>query len=450
MKRVIDIDAILASIPGDKPAGEDLRYSPVYDKIKEARKADDLLDQGVWKRKTKTSDWDKVLKISVEALVKKTKDLQIAAWLNEALIKTEGFDGIVKGFKILTGLLKDSWEHVYPQIEDGDLDFRVGPLEFLNDKVSPSIVQIPITESKTTPGYSWMKWQESRQVGYEKDTRNQYGDVDENKKKTRDEMISDGKLTAEDFDAAADLSSGVYYESLEEKLILCRETFKVFEEIVDERFGSNGPRLAEFRKALENLEQFISSEKIAKMIRKEKEKREIVRESEAQTENVDTLQQEEKEGVHEELYPSSPTTSAGPFLANKFSDSESLEKSMWEDSLKKLKIGGIKKALEQLYGASCSMPSVREKNRYRLLMAKLCLKAERPDLARPIAEELYALIEELQLERWESPMWIAEIHTALYQCLTAGTPSAEDTQRAEELFKKICTTDVTKAMIYNS
>jgi type VI secretion system protein ImpA len=186
------------------------------------------------------------------------------------------------------------------------------------------------------------------------------------------------------------------------------------------------------------------------MIRKEKEKREIVRESEAQTENVDTLQQEEKEGVHEELYPSSPTTSTGPFLANKFSDSESLEKSMWEDSLKKLKIGGIKKALEQLYGASCSMPSVREKNRYRLLMAKLCLKAERPDLARPIAEELYALIEELQLERWESPMWIAEIHTALYQCLTTGTPSAEDTQRADGLFKKICTTDVTKAMIYNS
>jgi type VI secretion system protein ImpA len=130
------------------------------------------------------------------------------------------------------------------------------------------------------------------------------------------------------------------------------------------------------------------------------------------------------------------------------SDSESQEKAIWVSALKILKAGGIKKALGQLLTASSAAPSVRERHRYRLLMAKLCLKAGRPELARPIVEELYASINELNLERWESPLWIAEVLDALYQCLTAGQPTDDDTQRARELFQKLCTLDATKAMIY--
>ncbi|MBW2741947.1 MAG: type VI secretion system protein TssA, partial [Deltaproteobacteria bacterium] len=238
MKREINIEAILAPIPGDNPAGEDIRYSPVYDQIKEARRADDLLDRGDWQRKIKTSDWNTVIDSAVDALINKSKDLQIAAWLTEALIKTEGFDGLATGLKILTGLLKDYWEHLYPELEDGDLDFRVAPIEFVNDKLWPCIKQVSITDSSATPGYSWLKWQESRQVGFEADTRNRYGDVDENKKKARNELIAEGKLTAEDFDSAVALSSKAFYEFLAESLVMCQEEFKKLDETVDDKFGS--------------------------------------------------------------------------------------------------------------------------------------------------------------------------------------------------------------------
>jgi type VI secretion system protein ImpA len=83
-------------------------------------------------------------------------------------------------------------------------------------------------------------------------------------------------------------------------------------------------------------------------------------------------------------------------------------------------------------------------------MAKLCLKAERPDLAKPLLDELYALIEELQLERWESPTWLGEVIEALYQCLTCGDERLEDPDRALTLLRKLCTTDVTKAMTYKT
>ncbi|MBL0899092.1 MAG: type VI secretion system ImpA family N-terminal domain-containing protein, partial [Reyranella sp.] len=35
-------------IPGERPGGEDLRYDPVYDKIKEARREEDDREQGAW------------------------------------------------------------------------------------------------------------------------------------------------------------------------------------------------------------------------------------------------------------------------------------------------------------------------------------------------------------------------------------------------------------------
>ena len=439
MKREIDIEAILAPIPGDNPAGEDLRYSPVYDQIKEARRADDLLDQGDWQRDIKTSDWDAVITISVEALTRKTKDLQIAVWLTEALVHLEGFSGLAMGLKILTGFFRDCWDHVYPEIEEGDLDFRIGPIEFMNEKLWLSVKQIPLSDKDATAGYSWLQWQESRQVGYEADTRNQYGDVDDNKKRARDDWIAEGKITGEDFDTAVARSSKAYYESLAEGLTVCLEEFKRFDETVDERFGSDAPRLAELRKALTDCERVVMK------ISKEKKDMGPVGEPEPVTEEVAAAEGNEVEEVED-----ASIEDVLLFPADRVSDSGFLEKTIWEDALAKLKTSGIKKALGQLFSAFCSAPSVREKNRYQLLMAKLCLKAERPDLARPIAEKLNTLIEELQLERWESPVWIAEVLDTLYKCLTTGEPTDDDIGRARVLLQRLCITDVTKAMSYKN
>ena len=446
MKRVIDIDAILAPIPGGNPAGEDLRYSPVYDEIKEARRSDDMLDRGDWQREIKTSDWDKVITISVDALTKKTKDLQIAAWFTEALINTEGFNGLVMGLTILNGLLRDYWDNVYPEIEDGDLDFRASPIEFMNDKLWPCIKQVSLTDTSVTPGYSWLKWQESRRVGHEADIRNQYGDVDDKKKKARDELIAEGKLTGEDFDSAVALSSGTYYESLAKDMASCIKAFETFDRILDEKFGSNPPRLMEFKKSIKDCEHLVSK------ILKEKIGSEPVPEPEPETDRPTVEQEKAKKKEGEPLLSPegvSPVT-VMPLLTGRFADSGTLEAAMWEKAVETLNTSGIKKALGQLLEASCSATSVRQRNRYQLLMAKLCLKADRPDLARPIMESLHTLIEELNLERWESPKWIAEVLDALYQCLTKGEPSSDDIGRSKVLFQRLCTTDVTKAIVYRS
>jgi type VI secretion system protein ImpA len=466
MKYTIDIDAILSPIPGENPAGEDLRYEPVYDDIKEARRADDELDRGAWEYEIKAADWDKAMGLCAEALAKRTKDLQIGAWLTEALVKIQGFEGLATGLKILTCFLKDFWDNVYPEIDEDDLDYRVGPLEFLNNNLWFPIKAVPVTDPRVSPGYSWLLWQESRQVGSAKDLENEFGDINESKKAARDEKIAEGKLPAEDFDSAVASSSKAFYVELDAVLASCVDEFKAFDETVDKQFGNEGPRLAELKQSIEDCALFIS--------RTLKKKREIEPDPQPETEvepapevsaavSPETLQAEPATGVTASAAPlAGPVAAAVPagggtsvlaapvqLSSNIPNDSDSMEQVFWDEALNILKTSGMKKALATLLHASSSAPSIRQKSRYRLLLVKLCIKAGKPELARPIIEELYGLIEQLGLEQWESPMWIAEVLAVYYQILTVeGAPDDDINKAYYELYPRIVTKDITKAMEY--
>lgn len=450
MKPPIDAGAVLAPIAGENPAGEDIRYSQTYEDIKEARRADDLLDRGAWQTEVKTSDWEKVQKLATEALTNKTKDLQIAAWLTEALIATDGFEGLLTGLKIVTGLLTGYWDSLYPLIEEGDLDYRAAPLEFMNEKLWSAVKGIPLTDRKSTPGYSWLKWEESRQVGYEKDARNQWGDTDDAKKRKRDEQIRDGKITAEEFDSAAALSSKGFYQVLAAAAAACREEFRRLDQAVDEKFGAqHAPRLADLGTALEECERLVQR------LLKEKggaEPAPAPAKEAAPAEAAPQMGALEAEAMAFQARPEPlpqaavPVTAVLPVRLAEGADIQA--DALWQEALRILGSGGMSQALGMLLQASHQAPSVRDRSRCRLLVARLCLRADRPDLARPIIEELHALIEELHLDRWESPLWIAEAVDTLYQCLTQGEPSDEDRARARALFERLCRTDVTKAATY--
>jgi len=426
MTKTIDITDILSPVPGENSAGISLRYDPVYDEIQEARRADDLLDRGDWQQEIKVSDWDKVFSLCVSALTERSKDLQIGVWLLEALSTTEGFEGLHAGLQVMTGLLQQYWDNVYPEIEDDDLDYRVGPLEFLNDKVWLVIKQIPLTDPRTTPGYNWLQWQESRQ-----------------------ETGAEDKLSAEDFDRAVRNCAKSFYQALADKVADCLAEFQLLDKIVDEKFGREAPRLAEFRTALEDCNLLVSK------ILKEKKQQEpdspdpetIVEEAQVpEPEEPVAAQTPPVTRVAPAARVSASPGSVASYHVNRLLGSAGIEEIVWQDALVKLNSEGIKPALEQLLGASCSAQSVRETSNFRLLMAMLCLKAKRPDLARPIVEELNTLMEDLQLSRWESPIWVAEVLDTLYQCLSAEGASDDDVYRSKEILKKICTLDVTKAM----
>lgn len=433
----IALHGLLLPLAGTSPSGSDLRYTSCYEEIMEARRWDDAVALGDWHHDVKTSDWHKVIELCVAALGGKSKDLQIAVWLTEALTVVEGFPGLDLGLRLITGLVERFWGSVYPLSEDGDLEYRAAPFDFLNEKLPQQVRRVPVTDPRVTAGYCWFKWQESREVGSESDTRNRHGDVDEEKRSRREERIAEQALTAEEFDAAVAGSGAEFRCELLDALQRCRESLRLLVRVVEEEFGPAVPSLADLGAAVEACSVLVArlyppgdgaSASVAGL-------------------PVDGVGGEVcTEPVREETMPSAMPGSTTPVTV--LAGPGGAEDTTWDEAVAMLEAGQLQEALGILLCSSNGSHSMRDRNRLRLLMAKLCLRAGRADLARPIVEELHGLLEELKLERWESPVWIAEVLETYYQCLQGGNLPDDDLNLSRALFRRICSLDVTKATAY--
>src|SRR4051812_31998021 len=107
---VLDVEPLLVPIPGENPSGENLAYEAAYDQLREARRTEDASLQGDWQRRVKTADWDQVVDLGSRLLATKTKDLQIAAWVTEGLVRRHRFAGLRDGFRLLRELQEKFWE----------------------------------------------------------------------------------------------------------------------------------------------------------------------------------------------------------------------------------------------------------------------------------------------------------------------------------------------------
>src|SRR5437588_1560618 len=152
----IDVQGSLDPISRQLPAGESLRYDGTYDRIQEARREDDQrLSQGIYKTRSKRADWEADEAICLEALEKRTKDLQIGGWLLEAWLHLRGFRGVEAGLRLLVGLCETFWDEMHPELEGENFEARIAPLEWINRKLCFSLKQIPLTLPPERDGRSY-------------------------------------------------------------------------------------------------------------------------------------------------------------------------------------------------------------------------------------------------------------------------------------------------------
>ena len=242
-------DDLLNPIPGDNPSGVNLRYDPVYDKIKEARREDDDASQGEWTHERKTADWKQVVKLAGEALAGKSKDLQLAAWLNEAMLRTEGFAGLLSGLKLCQSLIENFWDTLYPELEDGDAEFRAAPLDWIGSRFDQPVHLVPLTRK----GHDWFQFKQSRAVGYEADAAS-----NETKQEARAQAIADGKVTAEEFDAAFSATPKTFYVECKQNLDDCLAAIESLSGVCESRFGDVTPGFGGLRTALEEVRSTVN------------------------------------------------------------------------------------------------------------------------------------------------------------------------------------------------
>ncbi len=246
----LDIAALLEPIPGANPSGMSLAYTGEYDAIREARRSDDQLNQGAWKREVKVADWDEVVDLAASCLKAKTKDIQIAAWLTEGLARIHSFAGLRDGLIVLREIQERFWETYFPEIEDGDVESRFAPFQFLNDKVRglPMLVRtLPVTEGLDGQDYHTIQFAQSRETD----------NLIKKEPAREKQILAEGRLTVKQFDDAVAQTPKKFYALLAADIKEAVEALKLFEASTDERFGRDAPSLIELVKALDDCTRLV-------------------------------------------------------------------------------------------------------------------------------------------------------------------------------------------------
>ncbi|HTB15856.1 MAG TPA: type VI secretion system protein TssA [Bryobacteraceae bacterium] len=240
----IDIPALLLPIPGESPSGSDLRYHAVTEKIKEARRQEEDISQGVWKHEIKTANYPLALKLSTEALTKQSKDLQVAAWVTEALANLEGYNGLRQGLELIRGLLENFWDSVYPQIDDGDLDLRSMPLSWIGTQLGPMVRSAPILKG----GYNWYSHRSSRSIPTEEQAQ-----IDPAKLAARTEALAEGEVSPEDFEKAFESTPFEAMKACYAEITGLSEYLESLNELCKEKFSDQSPDFGPLQLTLEEV-----------------------------------------------------------------------------------------------------------------------------------------------------------------------------------------------------
>ena len=135
---ILDFEKLLQPVSEAAPAGVELKEDPsgssIFRQVKDARDAASALEKQ-WRdfemRKLEppkegeapptqplTPDWKLVMDTAMTTIAEHSKDLWVAAWLIEALVRLHGFAGLRDGFRLARELCEQFWGDIHPRPDE--------------------------------------------------------------------------------------------------------------------------------------------------------------------------------------------------------------------------------------------------------------------------------------------------------------------------------------------
>jgi len=249
-----DSTRFFAPISAEHPAGEWLRFDPLYDEIRRLREQEDpTLPQGIWQRELKKADWSGVARLCESALETRTKDLQIASWMTEAWMALHGFPGFERGLQVVAALCRTFWDTVYPMSDNGSVEPRLSPIVWIADKLVLPLKSIPITAAAGDERmvYAWRDWESALYLAQLKPVKGA-------------PPPSDGAVTQSKFMVAVSLTPSARFAALETELASALVALDELEQALREQLGDEKrvPSLTPLRTPLSAMQKFVSRVRI--------------------------------------------------------------------------------------------------------------------------------------------------------------------------------------------
>ncbi|MBT3285839.1 MAG: hypothetical protein HN380_00735 [Victivallales bacterium] len=113
-----DIDKLLAPAPKSPPCGLDPEEDALWFELEALAEGN---EGNQWDEEGTPPDWPGVRERAIRILGE-AKHLQVAYWLTNAMLVTDGLEGLRDGIALMFGLCRAYWRDLYPPLDDEDDD----------------------------------------------------------------------------------------------------------------------------------------------------------------------------------------------------------------------------------------------------------------------------------------------------------------------------------------
>jgi type VI secretion system protein ImpA len=248
-----DLAALLEPIPGEVPQGVDIRedfssqspYNRLRDARSDARDAEKMLDNGDPNAGDPAPMWRTVRELGLKTIRETTKDLEVAAWVTEAYVRSNGLAGLAAGAALIKGLSEQYWDGVFPLPDDYGTETRVAPVTGLNGRdgggslIQP-LFKVPFFDRADGTPITFFTFQSSEQLpGLTPDRRNA--------------RIKAGAIPFDELEKEARSVGVARLGRLRDEATLALEAWEGMANVLDAKAGDDPPSTSHVRDMLRQI-----------------------------------------------------------------------------------------------------------------------------------------------------------------------------------------------------
>lgn len=246
---VLNVEDLFAPITEAAPCGSDPRLDPSpvspYQTLKDARHAAADAERNIERGFSEASDAknaDEALKKSWELIARQAptlladvgKDIEVGAWLIEALLRTHQLGGLRDGLTLMNGLIQRYWDDLFPLPDEDGLETRLVPLASLSGteaegRLIAPLKRVPLTEGDDPPPFSFWQYENAASGA------------------------ADGGTTIAAFTTSLQRSSQEFVRDLAEDAQACLAALAQLDSALQARCGAEAPSFSRVRGVLSGL-----------------------------------------------------------------------------------------------------------------------------------------------------------------------------------------------------
>lgn len=253
----INLESLLAPLDtGEQGAGSDLRedYSAAsaYQKLRDARASaraeERARDADGDSEGPEATGWRDIYTVGQKALATQSKDIEIAAWLTEALVRMQGLQGVSSGARLIAGLCDGFWDSLYPRPDEDGLEVRASPIGGLSGSSADGTImqplrRLPLFRRTDGTAVGLYQWEQAEQIAA----------LDQEK---REAKYAEGGLDIRTLEVEARVDraflTGVGLAAAD-----AIEAWSALDQTLDRHFGSEAPSVRKVGALLDRMHEVI-------------------------------------------------------------------------------------------------------------------------------------------------------------------------------------------------